>query len=148
MKCDEVKILLSALVDDELTPPQKTMAGNHLAECADCRREYERLRKLKEATDDMKYFDVPDKLWAGYWHGIYNRIERGLGWIFLSMGVIILLILGAWELLNNFFLDVKQPLILKIGIGALIVGLIVLLVSVGRERLFSRAHDRYEEVNL
>jgi hypothetical protein len=33
-------------------------------------------------------------------------------------------------------------------VGAVILGLIVLLVSVIRERLFSQAHDRYEEVEI
>ncbi len=96
----------------------------------------------------MKYFDLPDRLWAGYWHGIYNRIERGTGWIILSIGTIILLAFGAWELLHHFFLNPLVPLILKIGVAALIMGIIILLVSLIRERLFSRAHDRYEEVDL
>ncbi len=148
MKCDEIRILLSALVDNELDPEQKKIVGDHLADCPDCRAEYARLKKLKEVTDGMKYFDLPDKLWAGYWNGIYNRIERGLGWIFLSLGAIIILAFGAWELLNKFFLDSQPPLILKIGVGAGLLGIIILLVSVIRERLFSRTHDRYEEVEI
>jgi hypothetical protein len=148
VKCDEIKMLLSALLDDELSPEEKKMVGDHLAECETCRREYASLLKLKEVTDDMKYLDLPDKLWAGYWSGIYNRIERGFGWVLLSLGAIILLAFGAWRLLNDFFMNSRAPLILKIGLGALLLGAIVLLVSVLRERLFSRAHDRYEEVEL
>lgn len=148
MNCDEIKILLSALVDNELDPEQKKAVGDHLAACADCRAEYARLNRLKEVTDSMKYFDLPDKLWAGYWNGIYNKIERGLGWIFLSLGVILIVSIGAWETLNKFFLDSRPPLILKIGVGSGIFGVIILLVSVIRERLFSRAHDRYEEVEI
>jgi hypothetical protein len=148
MKCEEVRILLSALVDNELTPDEKKLVAEHLTTCDDCRREYSRLLKLKEVTDDMKYFDLPDRLWAGYWHGIYNRIERGVGWVFLSLGAILLLAFGAWHLLNEFFLDPRPPLLLKIGLGALLIGMIVLLVSVLRERIYSRAHDRYEEVEL
>lgn len=148
MKCDEIRMLLSALVDNELDPEQKRVAGDHLATCDECRKEYAKLKKLKEVTDDMQFLDLPDKLWAGYWHGIYNRIERGFGWALLSIGAIILLGFGAWELLHNFFLDSRPPLLLKFGVGAVILGLIVLLVSVIRERLFSRAHDRYEEVEI
>jgi hypothetical protein len=148
MKCDEVKILLSALLDNELSPEQKKAVADHLSGCEDCRREYASLLKLKEVTDDMKYLDLPDRLWAGYWHGIYNRIERGMGWVFLSLGAITLLAFGAWRLLNDFFLSSRPPLILKIGLGTLLFGVIVLLVSVLRERFFSRAHDRYEEVEL
>ena len=96
----------------------------------------------------MQFFDLPDRLRASYWREIYNRLERGAGWIFFSIGVILLLAFGSWELLNKFFLSPQPSPILKIGVGALILGLIVLLVSVGRERLFTRGHDRYEEVEI
>ena len=148
MNCDEIRILLSALVDNDLFPEEKKMVAEHLVDCAECRKEYSRLMKLKEVTEDMKYFDLPDRLRAGYWHGIYNRIERGAGWIFLSIGVIILLAIGAWELLQNFYLNPTVPIILRVGLAALLLGLIILLVSLIRERLFSRTHDRYEEVEL
>ena len=148
MKCDEIRMFLSALVDNELDSEQKRIVADHLATCDDCRKEYAKLRKLKEVTDDMQFFDLPDKLWAGYWHGIYNRIERGIGWVFLSLGAIILLAFGAWELFQNFFLSSEPPLLLKFGVGALLLGLIVLLVSIIRERIFSRTHDRYEEVEI
>ncbi len=148
MRCEEAKILLSGLIDGELTPEEKKAVNDHLVSCDECRKEYARLNKLKEVTDEMKYFDLPDRLWANYWHGIYNRTERGIGWIFFSIGTIILLAFGGWELLQNFFLDSKPPMLLKIGVGASLFGLIILIVSIIRERLFSRAHDRYEEVEL
>jgi predicted anti-sigma-YlaC factor YlaD len=148
LNCDQIKMLLSGLVDNELMPEQKQTLTEHLVTCEDCRQEYSKLLKLKEATDNMKYMDLPDRLWAGYWHGIYNRIERGIGWIFLSLGTIILLAFAAWEFLNDFFLDSHVPLVLKIGLGAVILGIIVLMISILRERLFSRAHDRYEEIDI
>jgi predicted anti-sigma-YlaC factor YlaD len=148
MNCDEIKILLSALLDGELSIEEKKMVTEHLANCDNCREEYVKMKKLKEVTDTMKYLDLPDRLMAGYWQEIYNRIERGFGWIFLSLGAIILLGFGTWELLNNFFLDSRPPLVLKIGLGTFLIGIIVMVVSVLRERLYSRAHDRYEEVDL
>lgn len=145
---EEIRILLSALVDNELSPDEKRSVGRHLEGCAECRQEYSRLLRLKEVTSDMQFFDLPDRLRASYWKEIYNRIERGTGWIFFSIGAVLLLAFGAWELLNKFFLSSQPPLLLKVGVGALLMGLIVLLVSVGRERLFARAHDRYEEVEI
>jgi len=148
MKCEEAKILLSGLLDGELNIEEKDAITEHLEKCSDCLNEYSRLLKLKEVTNDMKYFDLPDKLWAGYWKGIYNKIERGLGWIFLSIGAIVLLAFGAFEITRDFFLDSKPPLLLKIGVTAVILGLIIMLISIIRERIFSRAHDRYEEVEI
>jgi len=148
MSCDGMKILLSGLIDGELDAGQKKSAESHIVFCGGCREEYARLLKLKEVTDDMKYFDLPDKLWAGYWQGIYRRIERGIGWFLLSLGAAVIIAFGAWRFLNDFILDPRISVFLKIGVGALLSGLIILLVSIIRERLFIRKHDRYDEVEI
>jgi len=148
MSCEEIKILLSGMVDGELESGEKKKVSDHLVSCDACREEYARLLRLKEVTDDMKYFDLPDRLWAGYWHGIYNRLERGIGWILLSIGVILILAFAAWNFLQGFLLDASIPFYVKIAVSALILGLIVLLVSIIRERLFSKKHDRYDEVEI
>ncbi len=148
MSCEEIKILISGMIDGELGPGEKQKVSDHLVSCDDCREEYAKLNKLKEATDDMKYFDLPDRLWAGYWHGIYNRLERGIGWIFLSLGAILIIAFATWRFLQNFLLDNAVPIYVKFGVSALVLGLIILLVSIVRERLFSKKHDRYNEVEI
>jgi len=148
MKCEDIRILLSGMVDGELESSEKQAVSKHLVSCDACREEYARLKRLKEVTDDMKYFDLPDRLWAGYWHGIYNRLERGVGWILFSIGAILILAFAAWRFLQGFLLDVTIPLYVKLGVSALVLGLIVLLVSIIRERLFSKKHDRYDEVEI
>lgn len=148
MSCEEIKILISGMIDGELDPREKQKVSDHLVSCNDCREEYAKLNKLKEVTDDMKYFDLPDRLWAGYWHGIYNRIERGIGWIFLSLGAILIMAFAAWRFLQDFLLDNAVPFYVKLGVSALVLGLIILLVSIARERLFSKKHDRYDKVEI
>lgn len=146
MKCQEAFILISGKLDGELTHEQQQELDRHLETCPVCRKEYEELLHLKEVTTDMRFTDLPDRYWAGYWNDIYNRLERGIGWIFLSVGAIILLGIGAWELLDKFFTNATQPLILKLGVGFGLIGVIILAVSILRERLFARKHERYEEV--
>ncbi len=148
MSCDEMKILLSGLADNELDGQQKKDVEDHVVGCDSCRHEYSRLLKLKEVTSDMKYFDIPERLMEGYWQRIYRRVEWGLGWLFLSAGIIIMIAFAVWELMNGFFLDPTVPLFLKAGLALLLGGLIILLVSIIRERLFARKHDRYDEVEL
>jgi hypothetical protein len=148
MSCEEIKILLSGMLDGELEAGEKKTVNDHLVSCIACREEYLKLKKLKEVTDDMKFFDLPDRLWAGYWHGIYNRLERGIGWILFSIGAILVLGFAAWNFLQGFLLDAAIPFYVKAGVSALILGLIVLLVSITRERFFSKKHDRYDEVEI
>jgi hypothetical protein len=42
--------------------------------------------------------------------------------------------------------DPTIPMLLKFGILTVLAGLVILLVSIGRERLFVRKRERYKEV--
>ena len=146
MKCEEIKPHLMAYLDGEIKHQKKTEIEKHLSECESCRKEYQSFVKLKEVTDKMKLADLSDQLWAGYWKGIYRRIERGAGWIFLSIGAIILLSFGVYQFFKEFFTDPSISLIVKVGVSTLSLGIIILLVSIIRERLFLFKTERYREV--
>jgi len=145
--CEEkYRVKLAGYIDDELTPDEKRDYENHLEGCAECRKELESFRKLKEVTGAMRYADIPEQVWEGYWAGVYKRLERGLGWIFVSIGVIIILSYGGFHLCKDFFMNSDAPILLRIGVGSGIVGFIILFVSLLRERLFASKRDRYDEV--
>jgi predicted anti-sigma-YlaC factor YlaD len=148
MKSDDEKyrIMLSGYIDGELNVEEKSELEKHLQSCEECRKELDVFRRLKEVTGAMKYADVPDYVWDNYWRGIYRRLELGIGWILLSIGVILLLGFGLYCLVKDFFLNPGEPLILKIAVAAGGLGLIVLLVSAVRERLFAYRRDRYREI--
>jgi hypothetical protein len=146
MNCQKASIYISGSLDGELTAEQQDQLDEHLATCQNCRKEYEELLKLKEVTSNMRFSDLPDRYWASYWNNIYNRLERGIGWIFISIAAIILLAYGLWNLLNNFFVNETIPIVLRIGVGFGLLGLLILLVSILREKIFARKHERYKEV--
>jgi len=146
MKCEDLRPLLAGYQDGELTPDQKASVERHLAQCPACRAELEALDKVKEVTGKVQYKDLPLEVWEGYWQNIYRRTERGLGWIFFSIGAIILLVIGGFYLVRDFFLDPNTGFLPKIGVASLLVGSVFLLVSVGRERLFAFNRERYREV--
>ncbi len=143
---EKYKILLSGYIDGELNPDEEAELKEHLKGCSECRKELEAFEKLKEVTGAMKYADIPEHVWENYWRSMYRRFELGLGWIFLSIGVILILCTTAFYLIKDFFLNPAEPIILKIGIAAAIVGFIILLVSVLRERIFAFKRDRYSEI--
>jgi hypothetical protein len=60
--CAEARALFSALVDDELSPDDRAAANAHLAGCAECRRELERVSR----TVSMVRALPPERAPAGF----------------------------------------------------------------------------------
>jgi predicted anti-sigma-YlaC factor YlaD len=146
MSCDEYKPLLSGYVDGELSSEEGLRLRDHLSHCPDCRNDLLQLQDLKEVTDAVKPEAIPDRYWDNYWLGVYNRMERGFGWILFWAGAALLIGFGLWEFVQSFFTDSGTPLIVRIGVGLGAAGLGILFFGVVRERLITRKKDPYREV--
>jgi hypothetical protein len=146
MSCDEYREQLMAYLDGELEGIEARKVRSHLDECEACRAELAKFEKLKEVSTTMKFIKPTDEVWDRHWTGIYNRVERGVAWVFLSIAAIIFGVFGVYHLCADFFADSAVNLCLKIGVGALIVGGITLFVSVVRERITTYRVDPYREV--
>ena len=143
---DRMREQLSGYVDGELSDDERRQFERELETNAELRAELEEFKRLKKVTDTMHYADLPDEVWENYWQSIYRKTERGLGWILLSVGAIIVLCFGAYEVFSQMYTNPDTPLWLKIGITGVSLGAIVLLVSYARERLFAYKRERYREV--
>jgi predicted anti-sigma-YlaC factor YlaD len=146
MTCHDYKDLMMGYLDDELSEEQKKRFEKHLAGCPECAGELKEFQKLKAITDEVTLVEPEDKLWQDYWTGIYNRIERSIGWIIFSVSAILLAIYGGFMLIEKIITDATTGLLLKIGLLALIIGLAILFVSVLRERIYFWSKDRYRNV--
>ena len=146
MTCRDFKDIMMAYLDDELDDEQRCSLEEHLRSCRQCSREMDEFRRLKKLTDSVAFVEPEDRLWDQYWSGVFNRIERGLGWALFSVAAILLSIFGGFKMVEAVIKDPQIGVLLKIGILALIAGLSILLVSVARERLFFRQRDRYKDV--
>lgn len=140
------RFLLTAALDGELDAAQRAELDRRLAADPRLRAEWDRLSKLKELTKMSTISNPPEEQWGTYWQSVYNRIERGLGWILVSLGATVLVIFGLWEALREMLADSDVPEFVKLAILALGAGGVLLLFSVIREKLFVRRHDPYEEV--
>jgi len=146
MGCEGFKELLMAFVDGEISPDEEAALGKHLEECGACRDELEEMEKLREVTSTMRVHAPEDDLWRSYWLGIYNRIERGIGWILTSIGAIIVLFYAAVHTVRGILNDPDLSSPLRVGILLLLGGICVLFVSVAREKVFKWKKERYKEV--
>ena len=146
MVCDDYKDLLMGYLDNELSDEQRRRVEKHLAACSGCAGELEDFKKLKAITDEVTLAEPEDRIWQDYWSGIYNRIERGIGWIVFSVAAIALAIYCGFRAIEELIRDPNVEMVLKVGLLALIAGLAILFVSVLRERLYFWTRDRYKDV--
>ena len=146
MTCHDYKDLMMGYLDGELSPEQRSRFEKHLAGCPECAGELEQFRKLKAITDEVNLVEPEDRIWQDYWGVVYNRIERGLGWIIFSVAGIMLVIYGGLKTIEQIVKDPSVEMVCKVALIALVVGLAILFVSVLRERLFFWKRDRYRDV--
>ena len=145
MSCGQFRSILTAYVDGELSSEERARFERHLADCPECRRELAGHAKLKEELDMLAFKEPTDVEIERYWRGIYNRLERGIGWVAFSIGAIILLCYGAFKLIEETIRDPNISVLLKVGVVAGVFGGVILLVSLLRERLTLRKVDKYSK---
>jgi anti-sigma factor RsiW len=86
--------LLSALVDGELTEPERTAAERHLEGCEECRAEYEVTTGVHELVADLPALAVPAPLWATI-SATRRRRPRPVVWLSACAAVAGISILAA-----------------------------------------------------
>ena len=138
--------LLTAAVDGELSDAEKHEFDALLAADESFRREFLAHQNLKEVTAAMKFKVPSPELWDHYWLDVYNRIERGLGWFLFTVGAVILLTYAGFKMIEAIILDQQLAPVARIGLLAAVAGLAVLLLSVIREKWFTRKNDPYKEI--
>ena len=146
MTCHDYKDLLMGYLDNELSNEQKRQFEEHLSGCSECKEELKEFRRLKAITDEVTLVEPEDRIWQDYWSGVYNRIERRVGWIVFSVAAILLIIYGGFKMIEEMIKDPNIETMFKVGLLVLIAGLAILFVSVLRERLYFRKRSRYKDV--
>jgi len=107
-------------------------------------KELKEIDKLKEVIDMLEPIN-PEREWEEYWSSLYNKLERGIGWIIFSIGAILTFTFLGFQFIKELILDPQIALYVKVGLIALILGLAILFVSVLRERLTLYKTDKYSK---
>ena len=129
------KRLLMGLLDKELPSKEEKDLRLHVKECKECRGELEEFNEMEGVIEKMKYKE--------YWSKVYNRLERGLSWILISIGAMVLLFYGGFKAVESLVKDPTLAVFLKVAILVLLAGLVILFISVVRERIFTYKKDKY-----
>lgn len=145
MENEEIQQLMMKVVDGVASPEEEKTLAEAIRGNDSWESELRAFKKIKEVTENMQFKDLPDSYWAGYWRGVYRRTERALAWILISIGLMIVIGFSAYMGLSEFYYDPEVSLTLKVGVSLAILGGIIMIVSIARERLFARKHERYEK---
>lgn len=139
---EQVKELLSAHLDGELTQVDSQRVRVHLEDCEECRRRFKQLGELKRITSDLKFVDPPEDKMNELEQRLSVQTPRRIGWGLLLGG------LAAW-IAYAVYLFVTDPQLAtweKLLTGAIVIGAVLLLISVLRQRWLELPHDRYRGV--
>jgi len=138
--CEEFLEDLARYVDGELQGADLERFESHLAGCTECLREVAVFRSLKGELQKMgmKKPEVPG---GTVWGGVNKRIARPTGWIFMVVGIVMYLAYALYT-----FIQSPMDLFEKLATGFVVIGFVVLLASVGYERIRSYKTDPYKGV--
>ncbi|MEA1913464.1 MAG: hypothetical protein U9N06_06515 [candidate division WOR-3 bacterium] len=136
--------LINKYLDKELSNEDKEELEKIVSEDENLKKELKELKEMQKVMNMLKPANS-DQEWENYWQNLYNRLERGIGWILISIGAILVLAFLGFEFIKDLIQDPKLALYFKIGLMALLLGLIILFVSVVRERILMRKYDKYSK---
>jgi hypothetical protein len=145
MEDEDVQQLMMKVVDGVASPEEEQALAEAIKGNERWEAELRAFKKIKEVTENMKFKELPDSYWSGYWKDIYRRTERTLAWTLMSIGLMITLGFFAFVGLSRFYSDPDISVTLKVGISLALSGGIIMIVSIARERLFARKYERYEK---
>lgn len=138
--------LMMASIDGESTVEQEAELREALLNNKDSAVEYHHLKNMKLMTMQSRLKPPPPELWDHYTHQTFTRVERGFAWILITLGAIVLISYTIWMALSEFFGDPSIAWWIKGSTGAVILGVILLMISFIRERLFLHKHERYKDI--
>lgn len=144
LDCQQIDEMLSGYLDGELTQGDRQRVDLHLEACSKCRGVYEELADLRESVGKMSFGEISRQEWSEIMNDLPIRASRGAGWLLYVAGFLIVCGFGCYE----FVADDTVPALIKTGIGALVIGSLLLFVSVLRERLIVRKTDKYKDVEI
>jgi ferric-dicitrate binding protein FerR (iron transport regulator) len=142
---ERARALMMAAMDGETSPAERRELDRLLENAPELQAEWRRLARVKEVTTGMTLQQLPEEAWDGYWTSVYRRTERGIAWILISAGAIVLGAYAMWHAIGAFLADREMPLFIRLAIVAIAVGSTILIVSVIREKVFAHRRDPYQK---
>ncbi len=142
MNCHEIEVSLSGYLDKELTQQESQRIELHLQTCSHCRTVLEELREAQRAAQTLELAQPSHEEWKHMESHILEKTTRNLGWLILIVWSVVTAAYAAFQ----FALSPNEPLLEKILVFGLFLGIALLFLSVLSERIRESRTDRYKGV--
>jgi len=142
MVCNRYQSDGMRLLDDELGEEEKAQYEEHVRGCDDCQRELRELGRIVGLTNELRLRTPDDEFWDGYWESVYRRSERGTGFFLVVAGVVAVLLWGLYRAITSPTLLTYEG----VSVAVILVGLVIIFISVARERYHESKNDPYKGV--
>lgn len=138
----EIQNLLSAYLDGELTQADSQRVRLHVEDCGECQTTLEEMAALQHLTAEIKFAEPPDDLLDALEQRVSVQAPRRFGWGLIITALAAWAVYVAIQAARHF----RWPTIPELLAGVVVAGIVLLFVSVLRQRLLERPHDRYRKV--
>lgn len=142
MTCKQFETDGMKFLDGEMTPEGRVAYEAHVRTCEHCGRELREMGRIVGFTNELRLKSPDREFWASYWKVLHRRLERGTGFLLLTAGTAALAMLAVYKAATSPELFTLKGL----ALSAVVVGLVVLLASVARERYYESRSDPYKEI--
>ena len=142
--CDLYVELLSGYLDGELTQGDRQRVELHIETCPACQKTFDEMTCLRNDVGKLSFGEMSSEEWSKIMNGVTVRTSRFFGWVLYIGSLLLLIGYGSYE----FAIDDEVPALIKTGIAGVVIGIILLLVSVIRQRMISARHDKYKDVQI
>jgi anti-sigma factor RsiW len=139
---EEIRQMLSAYLDGELTQGEAQRVRVHLEDCESCRRSLEDMARLQELTRELAFAEPPEARMKELEKSLSVQAPRRLGWVFVVAGTAAWLAYGTVTYVRHW----RPPTVEELLASAVVTGFVLLLVSVVVERLRQLPHDKYRRI--
>jgi len=129
---------LMRFLDDELAPEDRARVERELAVSTELQRDLARFRQMRAELRSLGA-DVPA---PGLWGAIHRKLTRPLGWTLLIAGSALWTVWGFW-----LYFTSREDLVLKLGTGAVVIGVVLLLGVAVQERWAEWKTDPYRDIH-
>ena len=136
---------LSGYIDDELTQQEKQRVWLHCETCVECGARLKELQTLRDKVGKATFSNLDRDAWRESMDDIAVKAARGIGWLLFIGGSLLAIGIVVYEFISN---AVSLSLAEKLIICGLYGGMLLLFLSVLRQRFIERKSDKYKDVEI